>query len=142
MHEVDDKQAQYVRILHIAAYHYFYSNYVAKYPKFQRKRYLYVYITMSCLIEGHIEGCYRENRKETEGNVATNLKEKILSAFSLTWAAVELTNNLAKRNWNGPKNCVFCYYIESIQHLPIKTYMQVLYRGTSRYFTEEPTGEA
>ncbi|KAL5661716.1 hypothetical protein ACJX0J_028841, partial [Zea mays] len=119
----------------------------------------------SCLIEGHIEGTfsvsgislltrfflvsrytcylslkYPKKYRLAKGNVATDLKEKILSFFShmggLFWedkqwnslvALILDVDNLAKRNWNGPKNCVFCYYNESIQHL---------------YFTEEPTGEA
>ncbi|KAL5656886.1 hypothetical protein ACJX0J_030049, partial [Zea mays] len=113
----------------------------------------------SCLIEGHIEGTfsvsgislltrfflvsrytcylslkYPKKYRLAKGNVATDLKEKILSFFShmggLFWEDKQWNSLVAlilDRNWNGPKNCVFCYYNESIQHL---------------YFTEEPTGEA
>ncbi|KAL5665705.1 hypothetical protein ACJX0J_025813 [Zea mays] len=96
----------------------------------------------SCLIEGHIEGSgihlsvggrlslgihvifLRNTPKKyrlAKGNVATNLKEKILSFFShmgdLFWEDKQWNSLVALRNWNGPKNCVFCYYNESIQHL-------------------------
>jgi hypothetical protein len=44
------------------------------------------------------------------------LKIKIF-AWYLRRGVTLTRDNLAKRNWNGPKNCVFCYYNESIQHL-------------------------